>query len=200
MNDTPSGMHLLLPGQALPGDWFHGRIPDNVEAGENTVIESSHSFRYFRARSPCGFRAGRNVTLWRTSLSVERDGIVEIGDDSYLANASLVCVERITVGCRVFIAGGVTIVDSDFHPLDPAQRVADAIALSPLGDREKRPRPAAQPVIIEDDVWIGFNATVLKGVRVGRGAMVMPGAVVSRDVPQGCTVVGSPARLQEDVP
>ena len=46
----------------------------------------------------------------------------------------------------------------------------------------------ARPVVIEDDVWIGYNATVLKGVRVGAGAVVAPGAVVLRDVAPGSWV------------
>jgi acetyltransferase-like isoleucine patch superfamily enzyme len=51
-----------------------------------------------------------------------------------------------------------------------------------------------RPVVIEDDVWIGWNATILKGVRVGAGAVVEPGAVVTRDVPPGARVAGNPAR------
>jgi acetyltransferase-like isoleucine patch superfamily enzyme len=68
------------------------------------------------------------VTLWRTSLAVEEHGYLEIGDYCYLANASLVCSERITIGSRVLIAGGVTIADSDFRPLAPAARLADTVA------------------------------------------------------------------------
>jgi acetyltransferase-like isoleucine patch superfamily enzyme len=67
------------------------------------------------------------------------------------------------IGNRVFIAGGVTIADSDFHPMDPAARLADTIALSPIGNSKNRPVITSKPVIIEDDVWIGFNATILKG-------------------------------------
>ncbi len=52
----------------------------------------------------------------------------------------------------------------------------------------------SKPVIIEDDVWIGFNATVLKGVRIGAGAVIQPGALVTEDVPAGITVSGNPAK------
>jgi maltose O-acetyltransferase len=50
---------------------------------------------------------------------------------------------------------------------------------------------------IGDDVWIGFNATILKGVTVGDGAVICAGAVVVRDVPPGATVEGNPARVVE---
>ncbi len=189
--------HPLVPGASLPGDWYPGRIPTNVEVGANSVIDSSFCFKHYYAAGPLGLRVGRNVTIWRASLATDEDGLIEIGDDCYLANASLVCCARITIGSRVFIAGGVTITDSDFHPIGPAARLADTVALSPIGDRKRRPPIEARPVVIEDDVWIGYNATILKGVRVGAGAVLAPGALVIRDVPPGAHVAGNPARPVE---
>lgn len=196
MIETDGCMKPLIAGQPIPGDWFRGVIPSNIEAGEGTLVESSHSFHYFKSKQPVGFRSGRGVTIWRTSLAVGEDGVLEVGDYCYLANASLVCLARITIGDRVFVSGGVTIVDSDFHPIQPAARLQDTVLLSPLGDRTKRQAPTACPVVIESDVWVGPNAVVLKGVRIGSGAVVMPGAVVSRNVPAGATVVGNPARIE----
>jgi acetyltransferase-like isoleucine patch superfamily enzyme len=50
-------------------------------------------------------------------------------------------------------------------------------------------------VVIEDDVWIGYNARILKGVRVGEGRVIEAGAVVLHDVPAGSIVAGNPARI-----
>ncbi len=185
--------HPLVPGAALPGDWYHGAVPANIEAGEGTVIDSSFCFKHFFPKGRIGLRVGRGVTFWRTSLAAEENGLIEIGDFCYLANASLACTERITLGSHVVVAGGVTIVDSDFHPLSPAGRLADTVALSPRGDRGRRPAFDVRPVTVEDDVWIGYNATILKGVTVGAGATVAPGAVVVRDVAPGAHVAGNPA-------
>ena len=187
-------LHPLAAGEKLPGDWFNGRIPSNIQVGENVMVESSFSFKHFFSTLPVALRIGNNVTLWRTALSTEEKGFIQIGDDCYLANASLVCSEKILIGNRVFIAGGVTIADSDFHPLDPALRLADSVALSPVGNPKNRPPMKTKPVVIEDDVWIGFNATILKGVSIGVGAIVQPGAVVTEDVPAGVTVAGNPAK------
>jgi acetyltransferase-like isoleucine patch superfamily enzyme len=186
--------HPLIPGAALPDDWFAGTIPSNIIAGENSVIDSSFCFKHYYAKGAVGLRVGRNVTIWRASLAADEQAMIEIGDDTYVANASLVCTERISIGARVMIAGGVTIADSDFHPIAPAARVADTVALSPVGDRARRPPVEARPVTIEDDVWIGFNATILKGVRIGAGAVIAPGALVLRDVPAGSEVAGNPAQ------
>lgn len=201
MSTTLSSTRLfypLVPGAQLPGDWFPGHIPFNISVGENSVIDSSFCFKHYYAAASIGLRVGQNVTIWRASLAADENAVIEIGDDCYLANASLVCSERITIGSRVLIAGGVTIADSDFHPLTPAARVADTIALSPVGDRKRRPLVESRPVVIEDDVWIGYNATILKGVRIGAGAIVAPGAMVLRDVPPGAEVSGNPARIVED--
>ncbi len=186
--------HLLQPGISIPGDWYHGKIPLNIVAGENTVIDSSFCFKHYFSSLPVGFKAGNHVTFWRTSLAAEENAFIEIGDYCYIANAALVCSERISIGNYVFIAGGVTIADSDFHPIAPAERLADTIALSPLGNRKKRPAIKTIPVVIEDDVWIGFNATILKGVHIGAGAVIQPGSLVIEDVEAGTVVAGNPAK------
>lgn len=185
----------LVPDTTLPGDWYAGRIPANIVVGTGCVIDSSFCFKHYVAAGPVGLRLGRNVTIWRAALAAAAAATITIGDDSYIANAVLVCTEAITLGARVLVAGGVTIADSDFHPLSPALRVADTIATSPVGNLARRPPLDVRPVWIDDDVWIGFNATILKGVRIGAGAVVAPGALVTRDVPPGVTVAGNPARV-----
>jgi len=191
---VPPRFHALTPGAVLAGDWFAGRIPSNIVVGENCVVDSSFCFKHYYATGPVGLRLGSDVTLWRTAISVEENGTIGIGNGCYIANAALVCSERITIGSHVLIAGGVTIADSDFHPLEPAARLADTVALSPRGDRKRRPPIEARPVVIGDDVWIGWNATILKGIHVGAGAVIEPGSVVTRDVAPGARVAGNPAK------
>jgi acetyltransferase-like isoleucine patch superfamily enzyme len=184
----------LIPGTQLPGDWYDGAIPTNIEVGANCVLDSSFCFKHYFSERSVGLRVGDDVTFWRTSLAAEEDGLIEIGDACYIANASLVCSERITIGDRVLVAGGVTIADSDFHPAAAAARFADTVALSPVGDRRHRPHVEVRPVVVGDDAWIGWNATILKGVTVGAEAVIAPGSVVLRDVPAGAHVAGNPAR------
>ncbi len=187
-------LQSLIPGSKIPGDWFDAVIPENISVGSGCMIDSSFCFKHYYPRDHVGLTVGDDVSFWRTSIAVEVTGSIQIGNQCYLANASLVCTQQIRIGDRVFVAGGVTIVDSDFHPLDPATRLADTIALSPQGDRERRPQVQAMPVVIGDDVCIAYNATVLKGVSIGDGAFVGPGAVVLRDVAAGARVFGNPAR------
>jgi acetyltransferase-like isoleucine patch superfamily enzyme len=194
ITDEKNNLYFLQPGIEIPGDWYKGKIPDNIEVGENTVIDSSFCFKHYFSGLSVGLKVGSNVTFWRTSLAAEENAFIEIGNYCYIANASLVCSERISIGNYVFIAGGVTIADSDFHPVAPAARLADTIALSPLGNRKKRPPIKTLPIVIEDDVWIGFNATILKGVHIGAGAIIQPGALVIENVEPGTVVAGNPAK------
>lgn len=143
-----------------------------------------------------GLKIGSNVTLQSVALATEEHGYIEIGDYSYLSGAALIATESIILGQYVYIAGGVTIVDSDFHPIDPAARLRDTVLISPAGNKAQRPPFESAPVIIGDNVWIGYNATILKGVEIGEGSIIQPGAVVLRSVPPGSLVSGNPAQVQ----
>lgn len=189
-------LHPIRPGR-LKDDWYHGEVPANIKVGKGCLIDSSFCFKHYYSEQPIGLNLGESVTIWRASLAAGKEGMIEIDDASYISNASLVCNSSIAIGRHVYIAGGVTITDSDFHPIDPLDRIGDTVALSLRGDRQQRPTFSVKPVTIGDDVWIGFNATILKGVTIGAGAIVAPGALVSRDVPAGVEVAGNPARPVE---
>lgn len=188
--------HLLQPGKSLEGDWCNFPVPLNIEVGDNTVIDSSSCFKKFFSVLPVGLKLGSNITLQSPALATQEKGYIEIGDFSFISSAAIVASQKIIIGKYVHIAGGVTIVDSDFHPPDPADRIADTIAISPAGNKLLRPVFDTAAVVIEDEVWIGFNATILKGVRIGKGAVIQPGAVVLKDVPAGAIVSGNPAQIK----
>ena len=196
MNPTHTIFHQLQPGLKIEGDWHNFPVPMNIEVGENTVIDSSSCFKKYFSQLPVGLKVGSNVTLQSSALGIEKNGHVEIGDYSYISSACIAAYDKIIIGKYVFIAGGVTIVDTDFHPLDPAMRMLDTVAISTIGDKSRRPKFDTALVIIEDDVWIGFNATILKGVTVGKGSIIEPGAVVSKNIPAGSVVSGNPAVIK----
>ncbi len=185
----------------ITGQWDYGSLPKNVRLGPGCFLERKASFQRYRSEQPVGLSIGANVTAYTwTEFNINPSGVVIIGDDSVLVGAVFMCAERITIGKRVVISYHVTIADSDFHPLDLETRRLDAIANAPGGDRSKRPPVESRPVMIEDDVWVGIGAIILKGVRIGRGAKIAAGSVVTRDVPPGTTVAGNPARIVDEAP
>ena len=146
-------------------------------------------------------RVGRRLNLRSTArsnplgpnhpviMSTRRPGaMLTIGDDCGMTGGSLVCDERITIGDRVWIGANSVITDTDFHPLDPQLR-----AVRPLDAK-------TAPVTIADDVFIGMNVLILKGVTVGAGAVVGAGSVVRGNVPAGCIVSGNPAQVIGELP
>lgn len=181
--------------KAITGAWDYTTLPANVRVGHGCFLERRDSFKRYRSRREVGLRLGDRVTVhtW-TEFNIEPDGVLEIGDDTTLVGAVFMCAESIRIGKRVIVSYNVTIADSDFHPRDPEQRKLDAIANAPEGDKSTRPPVVARPVVIEDDVWIGIGAILLKGVCIGRGARVGAGAVVTSDVPAGTSVEGNPAK------
>lgn len=97
-----------------------------------------------------------------------------------------------SIGSGVLIASQVGIVSRYEHD---ASVIGVFISEAPtLGDQNSRPRDHRDAVQIADDVWIGFNSTILSGVSIGRGAIVAAGAVVTRDVEPYAIVAGNPAR------
>jgi acetyltransferase-like isoleucine patch superfamily enzyme len=180
------------------GGWDYSSLPANVRVGTDCYLEDRGSFRRFRSTRNPGLVLGNRVRVYHwTAFSIEPEGMVEVGDDSTLAGAIFWCADRVVIGRRVVVSYNVMIADSDFHPRDPKLRRQDAVAIAPGGDLSLRPAIPTKPVWIEDDVQVGIGAMLLKGVHIGAGARIGPGAVVTADVPPGTTVMGNPARPLE---
>lgn len=126
---------------------------------------------------------GDRVSIWshigRTQISVSNNAFISIGSHSFVNTGSILSARySITIGKNCQIANQVIIMDSDFHGVE---------------DREQQEKPS--PIVIEDDAWIATRATILKGVRIGKGAVVAAGAVVTKDVPPYSMVAGVPAKV-----
>ncbi len=182
-----------------PGRWTDGELPANVRIGPNSIITSDYAFKRFRARRIPALSIGSDCTMEGVHFAIGEEGQMEIGNFCYFTNAVLLCELEVRIGSYVVIGWNAAIADTDFHPLAPAERIADAIACSPLGAGRLRPAIARRPVIIEDDVWIGPNATILKGVRIGSGAFVEAGSLVAHDVPPRVRILGNPAQIVGEV-
>ncbi len=160
-----------------------------VTAGPNT------RFRWSRVRPKGNNRIalGRDCIL-NCTITFDRAGAsFTAGDRCYFGKSLLVAADAIECGDDVVMSWGVTVVDHNSHALAWADRANDILAWH-VGQKDWTNVTVAK-VVIEDRVWIGFNAIILKGVRIGREAIVAAGAVVTRDVPPGAIVGGNPARV-----
>lgn len=177
------------------GRYADGELPANVRLGANTICRGEFAFKRFHSRQTPALTIGANCTMDDVHFALGLDARVHIGDFCYCSGSLLLCEGEISIGSHVVMGWNVTIADTDFHPLDPAERIVDAVACSPRGKGLPRPEVAIRGVHIGDDVWIGPSVTILKGVRIGNGATIAPGSVVLRDVPEGAHVAGNPAEV-----
>jgi len=107
---------------------------------------------------------------------------IVIGDDVGMSGCTVSAATSITIGDHVLLGSGCLITDSDSHPVDPVERRLGGTAVS-------------KPVVIEEDVFVGARAMILKGVTIGKGSVVGAGAVVTKSVPQDSIVAGNPAKI-----
>ncbi len=140
---------------------------------------------------------GSGSVLRGQLLVFAHGGKVSIGENCYLGEGSKVwSAELITIGDRVFISHNVNIHDTNSHSTNPKLRCQHFAEILSTGHPRKNDVDIiSQPVLIEDDVWIGFNSIILKGVKIGKGAIVAAGSVVTKDIPRFSIVAGNPAKI-----
>jgi acetyltransferase-like isoleucine patch superfamily enzyme len=129
------------------------------------------------------FIIGDNVILHRnTGFYLDSsEAVIEIGDHTLINRRSeIMCKKHVKIGRHCAISWDVSIMDTDYHRIEGTA--------------------SSKPTVIEDHVWIGNKSIILKGVTIGKGAIVAAGSVVSRDVPAHALVAGVPAKpVKENV-
>ena len=121
-------------------------------------------------------------------------GNIKIGEYCSLSIGSrIISTEKIIIGNRVLIAHNVNIIDNNSHPIDADMRHLDYKESFSIGMQKHDLNGA--PIIIEDDVWIGHNTTILKGVTIGKGAIIGACSVVTKNIAPWTVNVGNPLRV-----
>lgn len=181
---------------------FHG---GNIAVGRNLHVLGANIFR--AERPAARIEVGDNfLAYYRCAISAWGRGRVRIGDFCSVGSRfKLDCRESVEIGSHVLISWDVMIADYDPHSTDPAARALEMeYSLSRILPRchafpgavtSLKPTFATKPVVIEDDVWIGARAIILKGVRIGRGSVIAAGSVVVKDIPPYSLAAGNPAQI-----
>jgi len=121
-------------------------------------------------------------------------GKIRIGSWCYIGEQSRIWSgASVSIGDRVMIAHNVNIFDNDTHPTSDTERHEHFRQISTNG----HPRSINlndQPIVIEDDAWIGAGAIILKGVKIGKRAIIGAGSVVTKDIEPNTLSAGNPAK------
>ena len=122
-------------------------------------------------------------------IHVRDKGELIIDENVGISDVTITCHEKILIGKNVLIGVGSQLRDTDNHSLNPNDRL--------VGKDWVNKKTA--PIKIGDNVFIGANVFVLKGVEIGRNSIVGAGSVVSRDIPENEIWAGNPARFIKKV-
>lgn len=106
---------------------------------------------------------------------------ITIGNNCGFSGTTVGAKESIKIGNNVLCGANTVITDFDWHAIDPLTR--------------KTGEPQSSPVVIEDNVWIGMNSLILKGVTIGKNSVIGAGSVVAKSIPENVIAAGNPCKV-----
>lgn len=161
-------------------------VGNNCLLAENSYVQNNGSRENIKLRD--------NVVC-RGILVAEYGGKIDIGHHVYIGdNTILSAYDEISIGDNVLISHGVHIFDNDSHPKDAVARELHFHAiLEGIRYQVRKDSMGFEKITIGNNVWIGFNSIILKGVTIGEGSIIGCGTVVTQDIPPYSVVVGQKA-------
>lgn len=184
-------------GKPIEDDWIDRPLPLNVEIGDGAYVQGAFSFLPFLSERSPGLVLGEGSGAYDfASFVVGPRGSVEVGAYTCLNACYLICDETITLGDHCLVGWGAVITDDwAAHKVSASHRREALRIAARRPDRWIAPLAETRPVVIEDNVWVGFESVIMPGVRLGRGCIVGSRSVVLADVPPYAVVTGDPCRI-----
>jgi acetyltransferase-like isoleucine patch superfamily enzyme len=164
---------------------------------EMAYPDTSYSFTTFFSKKPVGFRLGyASGNYGHGIFTTGKNGEINVGKYVVLQCTRIISNLSVTIKDHCMFSWGSVITDSWITPgiQSPSVRRAMLNKLATSNNRHLE-FTDPQPVVIEENVWVGFEAIVLPGVTIGRGAVIGCKTVISEDVPAYAVVVGNPSRI-----
>jgi acetyltransferase-like isoleucine patch superfamily enzyme len=182
----------------IDGDWYGLGIPGNVTTAGDAYIDTSYGFAAFHSQLEEGMYLGEASGCYdRATFVTGPSGYIGVGRYVILNGVTLVSQRSILIGDHCMLAWGSVLTDSILDGRETCVAARRAALLAAAQDPSRRlpcfGEPA--PVVLEDNCWVGFDAVILPGVRLGRGCLIGGKTVVYTDVPPYAVVAGNPARI-----
>lgn len=172
--------HLIcyLKGLNLGKDVTFNGIPNIYRHSDSSILIGDK----------CKFNSARNSVIlglhYPCSLVTLRAGAeISFGNNSGGSGLRIAARSKISIGNNVLIGANCTIIDNDFHHSNYRNRESGHDNI------------IAKPIFIEDDVFIGFNSVILKGVRIGKNSVIGANSIVFNDIPENSIAIGNPCKL-----
>jgi acetyltransferase-like isoleucine patch superfamily enzyme len=170
----------------MRASWWQIALGKRCQFYGRTIFRSFPGSQ-IRIGDKCRFRSrltSNQVGLNRPCMisTLNSDSSVSIGEECGFSGTVIAAYSKIIIGNRVICGANTTITDTDWHAISSRDRTLNVPANS-------------APVVIEDDVWLGLNVLVLRGVTIGAGTMVGAGSIVTQSLPAGVVAAGQPAKV-----
>ena len=181
----------------IENDWFPRPLPDNIVLEAMSYPDTSYSFTSFFSEKKVGFTLGyASGNYGHGIFTTGKNGEIKIGKFVVLQCTRLLSNLSIIIEDHCMFSWGSVITDSwimdDTLSIEIRRSMLEQAASSSYRHLEfVKPKP----VVIEENVWVGFEAVILPGVRIGRGAIIGSKSIISNDVPPYAVVVGNPGRI-----
>jgi len=161
---------------------FAGQIHINgkIYVDNKGSIAIGHNFQ---ANSGVDYNPIGGDTILRL-ITVNENAKIIIGDDVGISNSTILAWEKIEIGNKVMMGGGVKIWDTNFHSLHPILRTT-----APDTDVK------TAPIKIDDYAFIGAGSIILKGVHIGKNSIIAAGSVVVKSIPANVIAGGNPCKV-----
>ena len=172
-----------------------------LQLGQNTTLQ----YLNLEVRKPVlgkkFLKIGNNSVVGGRFVFENENGLITIGENTFIGSGLFVSINSISIGNNVMVSWDCTFIDNDAHSLISAERKTDVkdwkrgLDEGSPGKYKNWGQIESAPITILDDAWIGFNVILLKGITIGKGAVVGAGSVVTKDVPDYAIVAGNPAKI-----
>jgi acetyltransferase-like isoleucine patch superfamily enzyme len=175
----------------------HDSINEQIKnvSGSNFSMHASAQIINLQ-KNPAKIIIGARAQIKGLLLVFKYGGEIQVGSDSYVGEGTRIWSgKEIKIGNHVLISHNVNIIDTNSHEINFEERALRYDELIFKGDWNEEGNVISKPIIIEDNVWINFNAIILKGVTIGKGAIIAAGSVVTKDVEPFTMVAGNPAKF-----
>lgn len=170
--DTELG-YVTLHGKPI----IHKEPGSIIRMGKDVVLVSDSEVN----------TAGINHPMIIATFSKDAEILLE--NNVGMSGVSINCTNRCVFKEGVMLGANVNVWDTDFHPIDPQERIHQCSILD----------AKSSPVLLERNVWIGANTTILKGVTIGENTVVGAMSLVNKDLPSNSVCAGNPAKKVRDL-
>ncbi len=169
LKNIPHGKGVISYGKT-----YFNRCPlSHIILGDNVKFRSSFNSNLIGLNHPCMIS------------TLDHNAVIEIGSGCGISGAIIGAAEKIILGKYVLVGANTLITDTDWHYIHPElRRTAGSLT---------------KPVIIEDNVWLGINSVVLKGVHIGKNTVIAANSVVIKDIPENVIAGGNPCKVIKNI-